>query len=190
MQLRFQVKMGETTMTLAQVQAVVAVVVALGATWAGLMMAVALTLPVQTRRAESALETAPRRCLFSGVGLFLLFMVAVKLLQAPLPLAKLLGFALVMGLCAVLTLGAAGIAQLMGKRIGEMAGARTSFGMLVRGSVVFSMAMLFPWIGWFLFAPLAGLCALGAGASALWPRRRMAMPPVPPNIALESQGVA
>lgn len=49
-------------MTLAQVQAAVAVVVALIGTWAGLLMAVALLLPDKADRAEAALETNSKRC--------------------------------------------------------------------------------------------------------------------------------
>ena len=169
-------------MTLAQVQAAVALVVALIATWAGLTMAVALLMPLQTGRAEQALETSPNRCFVSGLPLFLVFVVAFLLLQTPHPLVKLFSFLLFLGLGAVLLVGAAGMAHLMGKRIGEMSGARTSFGMLVRGSFVFSGAVFFPILGWWLFAPLSALFALGAGVRALWPQRRAVLPPVMPDL--------
>jgi hypothetical protein len=177
-------------MTLAQVQAAVAVIVALGLSWAGLLLAIALSLPLQTGIAESLLEENPKRCLLSGVGMSLLCVVAIGLLQIPNGLAKLLGFVLLLALGAALTIGAAGLAQLMGQRIGEMSGAKTTFGALVRGSLVYSLALFFPYIGWFLFAPLSGLCALGAGTAALRPRRHMEIPPVTPNVHAEGQGVA
>jgi hypothetical protein len=178
-------------MTLAYVQLVVAVVVALCVSWAGLLMAVALALPRQTGIAEIALEENPKRSFFTGLGLLIVFFIAIRLIQLPFPLIKALAFTTILGLSAMLTVGAAGLAQLMGQRIGEMSGAKTSFGALVRGSLVYSLALCFPYMGWFLFAPLSGLCALGAGASALWPRRhRMAMPPVTPHRPMEGQGVA
>ena len=169
-------------MTLAQVQAAVALVVALIGTWAGLTIAVALLLPLQTDRAEQALETSPKRCFASGLPLFLVFFLAFLLLRAPHPGVKLLSLLLFLGLGAVLLVGAAGMAHLMGRRIGEMSGARTSFGMLVRGSFVFSGAVFFPILGWWLFLPLSALFALGAGVRALWPRRRAVLPPVVPEL--------
>jgi hypothetical protein len=173
-------------MTLAQVQAAVAIVAALIGTWTGLLIAVALSLPKQTGMAEYALETAPRRCFLSGLGMTVLFIISIRFLQAPPPGAKLVGIGLLLALGVVLTIGAAGLAQLLGRRIGEMSGARTSFGTLVRGSLVYSLAMGFPLIGWYLFLPLSAVCALGAGAVALWPRRRPA--PLTPNPAAEQQG--
>ena len=56
-------------MTLAQVQGAVALVVALILSWAGLLMATALSLPVQTDKARQALEARPRRCFLHGTGL-------------------------------------------------------------------------------------------------------------------------
>ncbi|HZO90454.1 MAG TPA: hypothetical protein VFB38_19160 [Chthonomonadaceae bacterium] len=177
-------------MTLAQVQAVVAAVVALALSWAGLLLAVSLTLPVQTEKAARSLELAPKRCLLSGVGLFLLFLLGIRILGAPNPLVKLMAGLLLLGLGAVLSVGAAGLAQLMGDRIGEMSGAKTSFGLLVRGSLVYSAALFFPYLGWFLFAPLTTLCALGAGAAALWPKRPVPVTPLATTPPLEGQGAA
>ncbi len=177
-------------MTLAIVQSVVATVVALCLSWAGLLLAVALSLPLHTGIAESALEENPKRCCLKGIGLLIVFSIAVALIQIPIGLVKLFAFGIMLSITAMLTVGAAGLAQLMGQRIGEMSGAKTSFGALVRGSLVYSLALFFPYIGWFLFAPLSGLCALGAGADALWPQRRTAIPPVTPNRPAEGQGVA
>jgi hypothetical protein len=171
---------------LGTVQAAVAVVVALIATWTGLLITVALAMPKQAGMAEYALETAPRRCFLSGLGMTALLILSFRFLQAPLPGLKIAGILLLLTLGAVLTIGAAGLAQLLGRRIGEMSGARTSFGTLVRGSLVYSLAMGFPLIGWYLFLPLSAVCALGAGAVALWARRRPA--PLTPNPVAEQQG--
>ena len=180
-------------MTLAQVQAAALLVVALIATWAGLMMAVALLLPLHTEKAQRALETAPKRCFLGGLPMLILFYLAFLMLGVPHPGVKLIGLLVVLGLGSALVVGAAGLAHLMGKRIGEMSGAKTSFGMLARGSFVFSGAVFFPLLGWWLFAPLSALFALGAGLMALWPERRAATPPIAPKPApgfdvLERQG--
>lgn len=167
-------------MTLAQVQISVAIVTALIATWAGLLVSVALLLPQQTGRAEYELETNPKRCLLRGTGLLLLFFGGLFLTGAPQPAVKLLGFLLMSGLLAVMTVGAAGVAALMGRRISEMTGARTSFGALVRGSIAYSLAIGFPWIGWMIFAPVSMLFAVGAGFRAVWPLRPRVLPTTAP----------
>lgn len=102
------------------------------------------------------------------------------LVSAPVPLLKLLGLLLLLGLSALMTVGATGMAKLMGRRIGEMSGARTSFGFLVRGSFVYSAALGFPLIGWYVFAPISLVCALGAGAAAFRSARRMVLAPPAP----------
>src|SRR5437763_524499 len=107
-------------MSLAQVQAAIALVAALVLSWSGLLIAVAAALPGRTGRAEAALLGAPRRCAVAGVGALALAVVALLLLQAPRPILKLAGAALLLLLAAVMTIGAAGLAQLMGRRIGEM----------------------------------------------------------------------
>ncbi|MCW3098621.1 MAG: hypothetical protein JWL77_4239 [Chthonomonadaceae bacterium] len=167
-------------MTQAQVQAAMAVVVVLIATWAGTMMAVALLLPKQAKRASEALNGMPWMCGATGLGLAILTIIGFVLLGVPAPPVKFVGFLLLMGLSALLCIGGAGVALLMGDRISEMSGARTSFAALVRGSVVYSLAVGFPFIGWFLFAPLSIIFALGAGVVALWPSRVTAVPPMTP----------
>ena len=163
-------------MTLAQVQAAVAVVSALVGTWTGLLIAVALLLPRQTGLAELALEERPRACFFSGLGMLAALVGAFIIFQIPSPFTKLIGQILFLGFSATLILGGAGLAALMGRRISEMSGAKTSFGSLVRGSLIYSMAIGFPYVGWLLFAPLSAIFALGAGTRTLWPRRRQTAP--------------
>lgn len=169
-------------MSLAQVQIWVAIVVALIATWASLLISVALLLPSQTGRAEYALDTNPKGSLFKGLGTLLLFIFSIGLIANPVPPVKLVGFLLFSCLLAVMTIGAAGVAMLMGRRISEMTGARTSFGSLVRGSIAYSMALGFPWIGWMVLLPVSMIFAFGAGMTAVWPRRQRVAPPVPPVV--------
>lgn len=167
-------------MTQAQVQAAMAVVVVLITTWAGTMMAVALLLPKQSKRASEALNGMPWICGATGLGLAILVILGFVLVGVPAPLVKLIGTALLLGLGALLSIGGAGIALLMGERISELSGARTSFSALVRGSVVYSLAVGFPFLGWLLFAPLSIVFALGAGVVALWPAQATVVPPMAP----------
>ena len=167
-------------MTQAQVQAAMVVIVVLIATWAGTLIAVALWLPKQSKRASEALNGMPWVCGATGLGLAILGIIGFALLQVPAPLVKLFATGLLLGLGGLLSLGGSGIALLMGERISELSGARTSFSALVRGSVVYSLAIGFPFIGWMLFAPLSIVFALGAGVVGLWPARARAVPPMTP----------
>lgn len=167
-------------MTQAQVQAAMAVVVVLIATWAGTMTAIAVLLPKQSKRASEALNRLPWLCGGTGLGLAILLFLGFVLIGVPAPLARLIGIVLLLGLGGLLSIGGAGIALLMGERISELSGARTSFTALVRGSIVYSLAVGFPFIGWLLFAPLSIVFALGAGMVALWPSRTTVPPVTPP----------
>src|SRR5258708_4803112 len=107
-------------MTQAQVQAAMAVVVVLIATWAGTMMAVALWLPKQSKRASEALSGMPWVCGATGLGLAILMVIGFILMGVPAPVVKLVGMVLLLGLGGLLSLGGAGIALLMGERISEL----------------------------------------------------------------------
>ena len=156
-------------MSLAWVQAIVALFVSMMVSLTGLLTATAVLLPVHTKKAERALERTTTKCLFGGIGLLFVFFIGIAMLPSPFPLAKLMGFLIITGIASLLALGGAGMAQLMGNRISEMSGAKTTFGALLRGSIAYSVGVFFPFIGWFVLAPLSILCALGAGVSAIWP---------------------
>ena len=164
-------------MSLAQVQLGVAVVVVLILTWAGLLISAALLLPRHAERASRLLEAAPWRSAAIGLGMAFLLGVLNALVRTPAPLLRFAGILGMLGIGGVMALGAAGIALLMGRRIGALSGASTSFGALVRGSLVYSLAVGFPFIGWWLFAPISILCAMGAGFAALLPEPRRAPMP-------------
>jgi hypothetical protein len=155
-------------MTLAQVQAVVAALFAIIATLTGLLTSVTLLLPKQANGAAQALDEAPKRCFWKGLALLAVAAFAFGgLSRIPAPLIKFVCFAILMGIAGLVTLGCAGMALLMGRRIGEMSGARSSLGCLVRGSLAYSIGIMFPIVGWWLLMPLSVLCAGGAGLTAL-----------------------
>lgn len=166
-------------MSLAQVQAIVALFVEIMISLTCLLTVVAILLPGQSERAKCSLQETPRRCFIVGIGMVFLFIFGLVALNLPNPLLKLFAFLLITGITGVLTVGGAGMAQLMGNRISEMSGTKTSFGAMVSGSVAYSVAVFFPYIGWFVLAPLSILFALGAGTMALLPassHRTVALP--------------
>ena len=160
---------GFIQMTLAQVQAVVAALFAVIATLTGLLTSVTLLLPKQAQSASAALDETPVRCFWKGLGLLAIAALALAGMNIPAPLIKFACFSILMSIAGLVTLGCAGMALLMGRRIGEMSGARSSLGCLVRGSLAYSIGIMFPIVGWWLLTPLSVLCAAGAGLTALRP---------------------
>lgn len=166
-------------MTLALVQAMVAIILTMVATWTGLLVSIAFLLPRNAARSEQLISSEPWKCFFSGLGMAAILVIGLALASAGLPIVKLFGFGLMMFVGAIVALGSAGVAQTIGKR-GEPDGAAPTFGMLIRGSLVYSLALGFPVVGWFVFAPLALTMAAGAGIMSLARERRTAY--TPPNL--------
>jgi hypothetical protein len=83
------------------------------------------------------------------------------------PVMRLLGVAIALLLGSAMTVGASGLAQMMGRRIAGMSDGATEWGGLVRGSLAFSLACLVPIIGWMLFLPIVTILSMGAGIVAL-----------------------
>src|SRR5947209_6764112 len=153
------------------VMGVTAVVLAIGAGIVGLLVWTALLFPRPTGRARAALVSRPVRCLLAGVGITLLLGVpALLLLQTPHGGAKMAGWALALPLAAMLIVGFAAMAQLLGERMQGLSPAITPLAALVRGAVTIELSAILPFVGWFLFAPLVGVTLIGAGAHGCFSR--------------------
>lgn len=169
-------------MTLALVQATVAVLLTMVATWTGLLVSVAFLVPRATARSEEFVSSEPWRCFFRGIGMAILLIIGIITASVGFPLIKLFGLGILLFVGAIIAVGCSGIAQTIGKR-GEPSGTAPTFGMLIRGSLVYSLALGFPFVGWFAFAPIALVIAAGAGIAAILPERRSIYTPptVPPG---------
>lgn len=134
----------------------------------GLLVGLNLLFPALCGRIEQRIATRPGRNLFVGVPA-----TAVLLLWAAIASNSgsgvLRGSAFLMAgvWMGVGTLGAAGMARLLGSRLAKVADPSSKLINLVRGAVVFEFACLFPLVGWFLFAPIAGVMLVGAAVSSL-----------------------
>ncbi len=164
-------------MTLAQVQAVVAGFILVILSLTSLVVTVALLLPNVSQKSASSLTNHPWKSLLLGILGGIPALIAIAMFRAPVPLLKLGGVVLGLMVLAVGTIGGAGLALRLGEQIGEMSGARTSLGSLVRGGILFSLAALFPLIGWYIIAPISALCAFGAGLQSLMPHGQSSSAP-------------
>jgi len=68
---------------------------------------------------------------------------------------------------ALASLGAAGIALLMGERIDALNQHSSGLANILRGAVIYQLACLFPLIGWFVFWPIASITVTGAAIFGL-----------------------
>ncbi|MEE9216352.1 MAG: hypothetical protein V3U32_02855 [Anaerolineales bacterium] len=161
---------------MADVYAVFGTLLALGIIFPGMLVAWSLIFPGTVGRAGSRIERTPWRCLGLGLALAIPigFTVAI-LLSIALGPANFLGAALVVSSLAVASLGASGMAGMMGRRL--LTENTSEAGSFLRGAIALELAAAFPVIGWFLAIPLITLSSLGAAAFAVlgWmPQSRLA----------------
>ncbi len=169
-------------MTLALVQAVMNIIIVLVLTWAGLLISVAFLLPEKVEKAATYVKDSSRMCFVRGVGVMIALVVAFVLASVGIPANKLIGLLMIGVIGGVMALGSAGLALMIGKR-SDLKDTSSSFVQCLRGSLAFSLALGFPYIGWFVFAPIALMFAMGAGVTALLPEkhRMINSPGLPPE---------
>jgi len=155
-------------MIMADVFAVFGALLAVGIALPGLLLTWQLLLPKIVKRAEQRLTQTPWICLFVGGGFLLFYLIPVIILfNLPWGGFQGLGFVGTLILLAVTSLGAAGLASLMGQRLSGMGVEASPVGATLRGAVALELAAVFPLIGWFVFIPIAILTTLGAAIFAL-----------------------
>lgn len=145
-----------------------------------LLLALNLLMPQVTSRVEARLAQTPGKSFFLGVPVTAVFLLWISI-TATIPglgqgSAFLVGF-IGMGLG---TVGAAGMARLLAKRVTLLASPSSEVLNLLRGAVIYELACLFPIVGWFLFAPIVGITVLGAATFGLlgWLPRWVVQEPV------------
>jgi Na+/melibiose symporter-like transporter len=151
-------------MIMADVFAVFGTLLAVGIALPGLLLTWQLLLPKFVDRAEQRLDLTPWKCFFVGTGLVLVSLLPLIILFN-LPGFQALGFVGVFSLLAVTSLGAAGLASLMGQRLHGLN--VSPAGATIRGAVAMELAAAFPLVGWFVFIPLTCLITFGAAVFAL-----------------------
>lgn len=151
----------------------------------GLLIGLNILLPNLTQRIEIRIAEKPGRNLFIGIPITAAFALWVALASST-GSGVLRGSAFLMvGLWMALgTIGAAGLARLLGKRLVPLSSPSSELTHLLRGALVFEFACLFPLVGWFVFAPIIGVMLVGAAVSSL---RRKEMPIVIDETVLQEQ---
>jgi hypothetical protein len=157
-----------------------------GISTVALLVVLNLLLPVKVERAREKLESQPVRCLVIGlvalglsisVLLLLGYLINLPILQtmavenvsylyAVHGLARviftLLLFLIGLGLFSISAIGLAALASSLGQRVGK---ASSSTNPNLVGATLVVLSGLAPYLGWFIFAPIA--LGMGFGANIL-----------------------
>ena len=130
---------------------------------AAYFLVVAALAPARVARTQAALETSPGRSFVVGlVNLVFLGTLSLALLSLSESTGGLLavpGVVCVALLSIGVTLGLAGVVQLVGARL---APGRAMLGRGVAGGLAVSLGCALPVLGWFLLLPVLAMLGLGA----------------------------
>jgi hypothetical protein len=152
---------------MADVSAIFGTLLIFGIAFPGLLTTWWLLFPATVERARARFDQTPWQCFwFGGVLAAATVIPTVILLVLPSGPAKFLGWALVVVVLAISSLGSAGIAAKMGARLSDTASASPTAA-FVRSAIALELAVIFPVLGWFLVFPLTVITALGATGFAL-----------------------
>lgn len=120
-------------------------------------------------KAKSCYQRAPWKGLFAGLGVTAFFtVISLVFLALPLPFSKMIGTSILLGLMALATCGASGIALLIADRIVALDPSISRYNALVRAGAIMAIAGVFPVFGWLFVAPILVIASVGYGTSALF----------------------
>jgi hypothetical protein len=139
--------------------------------WA-LIMTLALIFPSKSGQAKERLIARPWAAFFAGLAMWATIgLFGFILLSIPLPIGKLMGWTVIMGLLSIASIGAAGLASLASHRLLELAPEITPYASLSKSAAVIVVSGLVPLLGWFLIVPVLTFVSTGAGLQALLSRQ-------------------
>lgn len=150
-------------MTIGDVLAALAVLMAVGFGWGATLLTAALAFPVRAQQASEALAASPGWCLARGLGVFFgVGLIALTLTHHPAGPVRLIGYVVWAALALTAAVGVAGLTRLMSERIQANGTAMNPFASLTRATVLLVLAGFVPLVGWFLVTPLVAFIALGS----------------------------
>ncbi len=152
---------------MADISAIFFILLIIGVAFPAMLTAWWLLFPALITRAQSRVEKTPMQSFWMGfVVLIAVTIPIVILLALPFGPAKFFGWVLIAVALALSSIGCAGIAAHLGKRLTNQSNISALSG-FVRGSVILELATFFPIIGWLFIWPLMLIMAFGATGFAL-----------------------
>ena len=133
-----------------------------------ILVACNLLMPNVTERVQTRLDKTPGKCFALGLPVTLILGIfAFANFESSIGLLQTLAFITLFFLMAIGTIGGSGMARLLGTRLAPHSKPNSNMAFLLRGAIVYEFACLVPIVGWFVFAPIIGITAIGATIFAL-----------------------
>lgn len=152
---------------MADISAIFFILLILGIAFPAMLTAWWLLFPSVIGRAQARVEKTPMQALWLGVVLVMAVAIPVVILLAlPVGPAKLIGWIMLAASFALSSIGSAGVAAHLGKRL-TLESNVSPLGGFVRGAVMLELAAFFPVIGWLFIWPVMLVMAFGATGFAL-----------------------
>ena len=152
---------------MADISAIFFILLIIGIAFPAMLTALWLFFPMLISRAQTRVEKTPWATFWMGLITLIAFVVPIIILFAlPFGPAKLFAWILLGGSLAISSIGSAGIASHLGKRLSKNSNF-SELSSFVRGAVILELAAFFPLIGWlFVWIPML-IIAFGATTFAL-----------------------
>lgn len=133
----------------------------------------ALMLPNPVERARQRIVRKPYASFFVGLAFWgASVALGVNLIKIP-GAGSLIGYAVMAPMFAASVVGGGALSRIIGERIKKYQRNESGITALIGGAFITTLAGLLPVIGWFMFLPLTGFIAIGAGALGVVNKRRV-----------------
>jgi len=164
-------------MTIADVIATVAVLALIGVGFPSLLLLTVTLFPANVARASSRIATTPKSAIATGLltllGALIVASVASNALAGP---GKLIGVVALLLTLALASLGAAGLADRVARRMNRELETEPSPCEVFGAAAILELAIALPVVGWFVVLPLAFASSLGAGVLVVISRSALRSP--------------
>ena len=155
-------------MTIGDVQAVLAFIIALALTlWATILSGVFL-FGDSARRAEQAIATRSGATIGTGFLVFLLSVPLAIFMVSKSGLVQLLGFAAILVIAAIACIGSSGIALMVAGKMQQQDPKMSRFTAILRGTALLVATGFTPILGWFFAYPVLVIASVGAGLQGVF----------------------
>jgi hypothetical protein len=174
-------------MTIGDILAVIAAILAIAATWDATILLAALCFPAKVTLAQEKITTAPGRTFLRGFLTTLAVAIVAAIINAshsgP---TRVVAGALWSGLLILSAVGSAGIVKIITGRIESTGSQLTGFTALTRATALYVAAGFLPVVGWFAIAPVAFFFSVGAASNSVFAGKPKPQPIAtePPTVSL------
>jgi len=152
---------------MADISAIFFILLIIGIAFPAMLTTWWLLFPSLITRAQFRVEKTPMQSFWLGLVIVIAVTIPIVILLAlPFGPAKFFGWVLLAVALAISSIGSAGIAAHLGKRLASQSNLSALSG-FVRGSVILEFAAFFPLLGWLFIWPLMLIMAFGATGFAL-----------------------